>query len=257
MKPSTIALALAALCSGSAYAFAPLVTDDTGTQGAGGNQLETGYLRSVDRSPKAGVVSHEIPFAYTRGLRENLDIYVSRSAQRIVPGVPEEVASGWSSISVGSKWRFHENGSGKTSFAMKPEIQLPVTPSAESRGLGSARASYSIGLLISRETRFGSVHANLIAARVQYADAALNVAERRTRYRLSVAPVWDAAKRWKLALDAGLMTNPDRSAGARIGYLEFGLVYSPHDTLDLALGIVRNNGDASATQTSATIAWRF
>ena len=46
---STLRSSLAVLCalgSVSAYALQPLNTDDTGTQGAGGNQLEL----SVDRA---------------------------------------------------------------------------------------------------------------------------------------------------------------------------------------------------------------
>jgi hypothetical protein len=76
---------------------------------------------------------------------------------------------------------------------------------------------------------------------------------------LSVAPVWDVAEGWKLALDAGLMTNPDLAARASMGYVELGAIYSPSEDLDLALGIVHNVGDGAAISTSATIGltWRF
>ena len=77
--------------------------------------------------------------------------------------------------------------------------------------------------------------------------------------RLSAAPVWDVAEGWKLALDAGLTTNPDRTARARMGYVELGAIYSPGKDLDLALGIIRNvrDGPASTTQATAGVTWRF
>lgn len=112
---------------------------------------------------------------------------------------------------------------------------------------------------MTQETAFGAVHANLAAERVNYADTALDAAERRTRYRLSVAPVWDVAEGWKLALDAGVMTNPDRTARTRMGYIEIGAIYAPDKNLDLALGVIRNVMDGSANTLQATIGltWRF
>lgn len=77
--------------------------------------------------------------------------------------------------------------------------------------------------------------------------------------RLSVAPVWDVSGHWKLALDAGLVTNPDRTAKARSGYAEIGAIYSPGKDLDLALGVIRNimDGSANSAQLTAGLTWRF
>ena len=248
-----------ALLPASAAAFQPLVTDDTGTQGAGGNQVEAAYNRTVDKAPGAKVVTHEVPLVYTRGITDALDLYAGLGYQRIVPPAPETVERGWGNPAVGAKWRFYENEASKLSFALKPEIQFPVSKSKEARGLGTARTSYGVGLLMTQETGFGAVHANLAAERVRYADDALNLAERRTLYRLSAAPVWDVAEGWKLALDAGLVTNPDLAARARMGYLELGAIYSPNKDLDLAIGIVRNimDGNADTTQVTVGLTWRF
>jgi hypothetical protein len=160
---------------------------------------------------------------------------------------------------IGAKWRFHEDDTTKLSFALKPEIQLPISRQDEQRGLGTARTSYGLGLLMTQETGFGAVHANLAIDRVNYADPALNEGERRTAYRLSVAPVWDVSEKWKLALDAGLVTNPDRAERARMGYVEIGAIYSPGKDLDLALGVVRNvmDGGADTTQWTVGVTWRF
>ena len=242
-----------------ASAFQPLVTDDTGTQGAGGNQLEAAYNRTVDKAPDAKVVTHEVPLFFTRGVTDAIDLYAGVGHQRIVPAAPATVERGWGNPAVGIKWRFYENEAAKLSFALKPEIQFPVSKSKEARGLGTARASYSVNLVMTQETGFGAVHANLVTERVRYDDDALNLAERRTLYRLSAAPVWDVAEGWKLAFDAGIMTNPDRTAKAYMGYVELGAIYSPSKDIDLAIGIMRNvrDGDANTTLATVGFTWRF
>jgi len=252
-------LACVALLPGAASAFQPLVTDDTGTQGTGGNQVEASYNRTVARAPGARDVTHEVPLVFTRGITDALDLYVGAGYQRIVPSAPATVERGWGNPAIGAKWRFYENEASKLSFALKPEIQFPVSKTREARGLGAARASYGTGLLMTQETGFGAVHANAVVERVNYSDDALNSTERRTLYRLSVAPVWDVAEGWKLALDAGVITNPDRAARARMGYVELGAIYSPNKDLDFALGVVREvmDGNAHTTQATAGVTWRF
>jgi hypothetical protein len=259
VKTRTLLAGCTALLPAAALAFQPLITDDTGTQGAGGNQVEAAYNRAVDKAPGARVVTHEVPLVFARGVTDALDLYAGLGYQRIVPPAPETRESGWGNPALGAKWRFYENEAARLSFALKPEIQFPVSKGHEARGLGTARPSYSVNLIMTQETGFGAVHANLVAERVNYSDDTLNAAERRDLYRLSVAPVWDVAEGWKLALDAGLTTNPDRAARARMGYVELGAVYSPGKDLDLALGIIRNvsDGPGSTTQAALGVTWRF
>lgn len=259
MKSAVPSFACMALLPGLACAFQPLVTDDTGTQGAGGNQIEVSYNRTVDRTPGERSVTHEVPLVFTRGITDALDLFIGIARQRLVAGAPAPAEGGWGNTVVGAKWRFYEDDARKRSLAFKPEVQLPVSGTREARGLGTARASYGAGVLLTQETAFGAVHANAAVERVNYADDALNQAERRTRYRLSVAPVWDLAPDWKLAVDAGAVTNPDPSARSYLLYAELGAIYSPSKDLDLAFGIVRNFRDGNLTTTQATIGltWRF
>ena len=247
-----------ALLSGSVYAYQPLVTDDTGTQGAGGNQVELAYNRTRDKAPGFRETSDEVGFVYTRGVTDELDLYVGIGHFRISPeDAPSE--RGFGNVAVGAKWRFYENEASKLSVGVKPEVQLPISEHRESRGFGTAKVSYGTALLVTQETGFGAIHANLAVDRVRYHDDALNAAERRTLFRLSVAPVWDVTEGWKLALDAGVMTNPDRTARARMGYVEVGAIYSPSKNLDLAAGVVRNimDGAASTTLVTAGMTARF
>jgi hypothetical protein len=259
MKLNTSLGGVLALLPVAAWAFQPLVTDDTGTQGTGGNQVETAYNRTIEKAPGSRVITHEVPLVFTRGTTDTLDLYVALALQRIVPDAPAPNERGLGNTAVGAKWRFYDNDAAKLSLALKPEIRFPVSDGREARGLGTARTSYGLGLLLTQETGFGAVHANLVAERVNHADDALNAAQRRTQYRLSMAPVWDVSENWKLALDAGLVTNPDRTAKARSGYIEIGAIYSPGKDLDLALGVIRGlmDGSANSTQVTAGLTWRF
>lgn len=259
MKYSAIPLGCIGLLPALAFAFQPLITDDTGTQGTGGNQVEAAYNRTVDKAPGERITTHEVPLVFTRGITDALDLFVGIAHQRLVPDAPATSERGWGNPAFGAKWRFYDNEAQKLSIALKPEIQIPVSRAREARGLGTARVSYGAGLLLTQETGFGAIHANAAVERVNHADDALDAAERRTRYRLSVAPVWDIAEGWKLALDAGIITNPDPTARSRAGYVELGAIYSPSRDLDLAFGIVRNVHDGSTTTTQATVGvtWRF
>jgi len=247
-----------ALTPGPGRAFQPLITDDTGTQGAGGNQLEGSLARTTDKLAGGTNVTREAVAVYTRGINDALDVFLGLPHQRIEPaGAATE--SGWSNPALGAKWRFFEDEKNKLSFALRPELQLPVSGGKEARGLGTARTSWRLDLLMTQETGFGAVHANLASTRVKFEDSALSDATRRSQVRLSVAPVWDVTEKWKLAFDTGIMTNPDRTEKQRMGYVELGAIYAPSKDLDLAVGVIRNTSDGpvQSTQLTAGVTWRF
>lgn len=235
------------------HGFQPLITDDTGTQGTAGNQTELSYNRTMDKESGVRTVTQDIPFVYTRGITDALDLYAGFTYQRIAPPAPDSTERGWSNPALGAKWRFYEDEAGKLSFALKPEVRLPVSESREGRGLGTARASYSAGLLATQETAFGAVHGNLAVERTDYSEGALDAAERRTLYRLSVAPVWHVTPHWKVALDAGVATNPDRTARRHLTYGEVGAIYAPGKDFEFALGVIRNFRDGRVRTTQLTL----
>ena len=248
-----------ALLPTAALAFQPLITDDTGTQGKSGSQLEASYNRTVSEAFGSRDVARAVPLVYTRGFRDALDLYLGVSHLRLEPAAPATTESGWSNVVLGAKWRFHEDEKSKLSFAIKPEIQFPVSDNKEARGLGTGRTSYGALMIMTQETGFGAVHANLAASRVNFSDNTLSGAQRRSYYRLSVAPVWGVTEQWKLALDTGLTTNPDPTARARMGYVELGAIFSPSKDLDFALGVIRglSDGPSRTTQVTAGVTWRF
>lgn len=229
-----------------AYAFHPLITDDTGSQGAGGNQLEIG----TDHGRSEGATARAVGVTYTRGIADSLDLFIGAAYQTSVP-------NGWGNVGFGAKWRFHEDAASRFSLALKPEILLPVSRADEADGLGNGKTSYGVTLIASRETGFGELHFNAELARNNYKVDDPDV--RKDFWRVSVAPVWAVAEGWKLALDIGLQANEDRSQDATMGFVELGVVYCPNDAVDLSLGVIRDlmDGPVETTTATAQATWHF
>lgn len=259
MRLSVIAAGGVALLPAIASAFQPLVTDDTGTQGAGGNQLEVSYVQFVEREPNATAITRSFPLVFTRGLTDELDVFVGVSYVRFRAPAEDPAGNGGGNLAVGLKWRFHENKEHKWSLALKPEIRPAVSDSAENRGLGNGRANASGALILTKETGFGAIHANLAVSTFRFNIQDNREIHRNTLWRLSVAPVFDLSERWKAALDVGAVTNPHQAEKAYMGYVELGAIYSPSKDLDFALGFIRDvhhKGHSVKTLT-AGVTWRF
>lgn len=244
----------------AASAYQPMITDDTGTQGKKGNQLE--FSCENDREKQAGIANtaNILASTYTRGLGETLDVFVGISHVRLSSSIPgDEVASGSGNPSLGLKWRFYENPTSKTSFALKPALGLPIDEEREASGLGSGRISYSLTAILTQVTSFGAIHTNLASERTVYRNKTLNPDS--SVFRASIGPVWDVSERWKLALDMGRETEREGGSKANEYFFEIGAIYSPNKDLDFALGILRYNQHVTPRTTAnivtAGVTWRF
>jgi len=243
----------------AAQAFQPLVTDEAGTLGAGGNQVELGYARAADKDALSKTTASALTLIYTRGLTETLDAAVTVAHLRnreVSSGVS---ASGAANPVAGLKWRFYDDEEKKLSLALKPEVRFPVSGGGEQRRLDSGATNARIGLLLTRETDFGALHANLSLASNRFAEPANRAENRGSLWRLSAAPVVEISPGWKIALDTGLVTNPRKGERAAMGYLELGAVYAAAQGLDVAFGIVRDIGRQghSAQLATAGLTWQF
>lgn len=254
-------LLLAALAgfSAQAFAFQPLITDDTGTQGAGGNQLEFSY--GYDRTKTAGETerTHSVPVTYTRGLTDTIDIFVGTSYTWIRPADATNKTRGITSPTIGAKWRVYENKDSKTSLAIKPEISLPTSEDREERGLGTGKTSGNLTLIVTQEVPFGAVHFNAGVGRDRFRNTEDN--PNTTYKRASIAPVWDVSEQWKLALDVGVESASANGDSVVSNFVGLGAVYSPNKNVDLALGLFRtadNESPRSTTHSLTTgVTWRF
>lgn len=253
-RPMMLFAALTAF-SVSCPAMQPLITDDTGTQGAGGHQFEASY--NWDRTRWSGETERvdSVPLTYTYGLTDTIDIFAGIDYARI--RVSGDRTSGFGSTALGLKWRFFENEASGTSLAIKPEVAFPVSSRREADGLGVGKVSGNLTLVFSQEVPFGSVHVNAGVGRDRFRHSDENA----TNKHLSLAPVWNIAEQWALALDVGVDWSRSGGDTVRSKFGEIGVVYSPTENIDLAVGYIRteDNEHPKAKTDSITggITWRF
>jgi hypothetical protein len=246
-----------------AFAFQPLITDDTGVQGDGGNQVEFAYVEQRTHAPGANDKMHErfdaLPFVFTRGVTDSLDLFGGVAAVRERHRGAGRDVGGVSNAVVGAKWRFFDDAALGTSVALKPEIYLPVSNNREDAGLGMGKISYGLTFILTQVVSFGAVHFNVRPSRDRYRDTQANPDN--TGLRFSVAPVWDVSEQWKLGLDVG--TIGDRSQGntVRTKYSELGTIYSPNKDVDLSAGYLHSRDDDHHNTVSnlftVGLTWRF
>lgn len=245
----------------SAWALQPLITDDTGTQGQGRYQLEAAWNENRTHNTPHQDVQQSLPLTATYGLSEHLDVFFSLIPTRLREGASGTNTAGLSNSVVGAKWRFFEQKGSGWSLGLKPQISLPISRSREVAQLGSGKASIDVLLVASHEAGWGAVHINLGAHHTRYLDT---VAQPNTRhFYLSAAPVISLSETVKLGLDTGLQRQllHEPTSTVQEKFILLGLIYSPHQSLDWALGVLRrsSNQNPQAITRSATLGltWRF
>lgn len=251
------------LCSIPAYAYFPFITDDTGTQGKGGNQLELNYVFIKERGvglaedgtyyPGDYGTSNSFPMTFTRGLTDNLDIFVGIIRQT-------SPTNGWMNSSIGFKWRFAGDDEEGWSFAIKPALLTPVSRSMETSGLGNGKTNGSVSLISSYLQPQYEVHMNArYTSNLSYSGADDQQAQH--LWGVSVAPVWVLNHQWKLGADAGLETNPNATS-ARVAFAQVGAIYAPVKNLQIGLGLMGNRALGSPSReynwsVMSGITWQF
>lgn len=240
-----LASVIVAFSGASVHAAQPLITDDTGTQGAAGNQIEL----ALTGTRNVGNTDKEYGFVFTRGVAESLDVF--GEVAQVKPAAGD---SGMTNPAIGLKWRFFENDN-KTSFAVKPIFIAPVSKEKEEQGLGAGKSSWELSIIATQELSWGAVHANLVTGKTRYRAAGAD----EKMIGVSVAPMWTLSDAFKLAADVGMqrVTVAGESADGRHG--EIGIIYSPNADLDLAVGVIRYmpRDGAGNNEVTGGLTWRF
>lgn len=232
----------------AAQAMQPLVTDDTGTQGAGHRQLEWSYERA--RVLGQDQRSHEQGWVYTLGLTPELDAFVAASHARSAE------MQGWGNPVLGAKWRFWATEDEQTTMALKPELAVPVGRGHEAAQLGAGLWSGHLTMVLSQSTNFGAVHLNWGwgADRFRRGSAQADV----HCERFSVAPVWGVNDRLSLAMDVGQERATQAGVVTATRFLEWGLVFAVRPDLDWAWGVIRTRKPTErAHALTSGLTWRF
>jgi len=223
-----------------AHAFFPFVTDDTGTQGAGGNQVELNYEFVKAHNDELDIdgrvlgtateTSNSFAGGYTRGISENIDVFLGVARQT-------SPINGWLNTEVGAKWVFAGDQAHGWSAAIKPALILPVSKQMQDRGLGNAKTNFGLSLVTSYMADAHELHLNLDYTGNQYALTDASEDQRKSLWRVSAAPVYVLNEQWKVGLDLGLQTNPDYNSRYQ-AFGEVGVQYAPFDNLQIGLGVL-------------------
>jgi hypothetical protein len=233
------------LAPAATWAAHPLITDDTGTQGAGKYQLEASGNWQTDKENEGGERVREIDsfatIVFTAGVAETLDVMVT------VPYVWFETKesgtitknNGFSDTVIEAKWRFYDKE--KFSVAIKPGILLPTGDG--DRGLGTDHVGYSAFLISTVDAGPWSFDANL-----GYLYLPDSSEDRTSRWLGSLASRFAVAERWKIVGEIGAARNPNSTDSTYPGFAQIGLIYTPKDSLDLSSGFLFGLNDVEVDE---------
>lgn len=245
------------------FAFHPLITDDTGTQGKNNLELELAYQvdrdisRGFDRTLDSilegiwGSVTtredtHELAATISYGLIDSLDLVIgvpyghSRAREsRIFYNPPFAHLQGllYKSTSVDNgigdplielKWQFLEHNG--LTLALKPGTTLPL--GNEDAGFGSGCVSPFLYFILSYEKEWFLMHLNLGYIRNQN-----KVNDREDLWHGSLALEFVLVKDiLRFVVNTGLERNPCARSNFHDVFIIGGLIVSPSEFCDLDLG---------------------
>lgn len=223
-----------------AFAAHPLITDDTGTQGAGRFQLELNAQVSSDEEDAGETETRETAAeaaaVLSSGIRDNIDMVLG------IPFLRDRSSEGGSfisdqegpgDISLELKWRFYETGG--LSFALKPGVTLPTGD--EDRGLGNGRASYSLTFITTGESGPWASHMNLGYTRNEFALETDREAFRKDLWSASCAAEVEVAEGLRAVGNVGIQRNPERASNSHPAFILAGMIYSVSKRVDIDFGL--------------------
>lgn len=258
--------AAAMLATAPVFAFHPLITDDSGTQGKGKFELEFAFQHDhdnyywLDTAPQSYVDDflelnsvtgrrhtrddmNQVSFGVTYGIVDNLDVAIgipyqhvrSKERRNFIDGnfqflylKTSSIASGLSDVNVELKWKFFEYN--QLSLALKPGIFFPVGD--EDKGLGSGRVRPYGYFITTVATDYVIMHLNLGYIRNQN-----RLNEREDIWHGSLAIEFVLVKDYlKLVTNGGLERNPSRRSNIHDIFVLGGFVVSPTPNCDIDAG---------------------
>jgi hypothetical protein len=215
--------------STNAFATHPLITDDTGTQGKAGIQIELNGEYGTGKEDGVTEKTTEIAGAFTYGLTDSLDLiagipYLFTSVESEGETVKEK---GISDASLQAKWRFYEIG--KFSFALKPGISLPTGD--EQKGLGTNKIGYSGFLINTINIEPFAFHLNF-----GYMRNEKKFEEENNLWHASAACEYSILKNLRVVVNIGMEKNSDPDATDNPAFILGGIIYSVKYNIDLDAG---------------------
>jgi len=239
----------------------PLITDDTGTQGAGKAQLELNGEYGSDRETALGVETVERAIeagvAISYGLTETVDAvlgvpYLWVESAESDPSAPAFIHTrekGLSDASVEVKWRFYESGG--LNLGLKPGITVPT--GNDRKGLGAGKYGYSAYFIATEVSDPWAFHLNFGYVRNNNRHD-----ERENICHLSFATEYRIKDPIRIVANIGQERSPDRTIDRKAAFALAGVIYGITKDLDIDIGIKAGINDPETDYTVlAGMAWRF
>ena len=233
-KISAITVSLTLFLSATAFAAHPLITDDTGVQGAGKFQFELNgqYSRNNDGQGAIEQV-RQAATALTYGVTDAIDVAVCLPWQKsdLDDNGLATSSSGLSDVGITVKWHFFDQEG--LSLALRPGITLPTGDF--DKGLGNGKATESLFLISTNDLKPFmplTLHMNLGYIRNESKGE-----DRVDLWHASFAAVYAAAQSLQIVADIGTDTNPQKETKMNPAYLLGGVIYSVTESLDVDFGV--------------------
>lgn len=232
LLPLCLAVAL------DAQAAHPLITEDTGTQGAGRYQLEVFAEELEERGTRRDIEVWTGVLSY--GVGETADVQVGIPVYRDGP-------DGVGDASLGLKWRFLERNA--WSLALKPGITVPTGDERDGRGTG--KVTWGSLIIVSYAPGAIAVHAHAGFWRNEN-----KLGERESLRQLAAAATYRIGD-VRFVGEFARENNP-APGGRTVRYSTIGAIWSMTRDVDLDIGWRNGNGSApidEALLIGATVRW--
>jgi hypothetical protein len=236
-----LAAALLPFCLAAAldaHAAHPLITEDTGTQGAGRYQLEVSAEEREERATRRDI--EVVTGVLSYGIGETADVQAGVPWYRSGP-------DGVGDASLDLKWRFFERSA--WSLALKPGITLPTGDERDGRGTG--KLTWGSLLVVSYAPGAIAVHAH-----AGYRRNENKLGERETLRQLAAAATYRVGD-VRFVGELTRETNPVPGGGT-VRYTTLGAIWSMTRDVDLDIGWRNGNGSAPVEEAllfGATVRW--
>jgi hypothetical protein len=221
-----------------ARAAHPLITEDTGTQGAGRYQLEFFAEELEERATRRDLEVYTGVLSY--GIAETADVQVGVPLHRSGP-------DGVGDASLDLKWRFFERNA--LSFAFMPGITLPTGDERDGRGTG--KTTWGSLIILSYAPGAIGVHAHAGFRRNEN-----KLGQRESLRQLAAAATYRIGD-VRFVGELTRETNPVPGGGT-VRYTTIGAIWSMTRDIDLDIGWRNGNGNAPVDEAlllGATVRW--
>jgi hypothetical protein len=236
----------------AARAGHPLLTEDTGTQGAGHYQLELTHELSHSQDIGTKARAKSINAVLSIGVTETIDAILSLPYEQLteVTGSTSTSVSGYADLEIAAKWRFYDEG--PLSFALRPGLGLPT--GNDDQGLSADTVIPSLfGVMTYTSDPWAfNLH-------IGYTRLLDNGPEERGHiYHASTSFEYSFNESLRVVGDASVESNPEKSGHPNVGSAVIGLVYSLTPDLDFDFGYRKGLTDAAPDHAWLVgLAWRF